>query len=1195
VARLRLTLVFFLAAFALQAPTASAAPPELLGQVPEDGVPGSAAGRLDEPASMAVDPNSGHVLVADSRNQRVSEFTAWGEFVKAFGWGVADGSEEFQTCSTSCRAGIAGTGAGQFNFPHGIVADSVGDLYVTDRENLRVEKFTPNGEFLLMFGYEVNKTTGANVCTATDLQAGEECGAGAEGSAPTQFSNWFFYSEGAAIAISTAGNVYVGDLDRIQVFAPDGSFIEAINFSEVAGVSGGKTKSLAFAPNGDLYIAFFQDYTRNFSEDPYIYKIDPQSRQLVGKIEVDFPRVLNTDSDGNLFVIAEGREPEREEVLVFDADESCVVCLHDGFSNVDSFFDSQLTGIATSNACGVPDIYIAQGRPRFSGFGVEVSFFDIYGPHPETILCPAPMHPPSIQAEYARSVGRESAQLGAEINPRYWADTAYYLEYGEADCATSSCQKAPLSPRPLSERVVNAPLKAPPVQLEGLSPATTYHYRFVAESSGGGPTVGPGRTFTTRGLPEPPPNPDPCPNAALRRGASAALPDCRAYELVSPLEKGGVSIINLLNVASDPAWLNQSTPGGGELTYTAASAFGDPQSAPYASQYIATRSAEGWRSESISPPRGAPLYRNSVTTDTEFKAFSPDLCLAWLRHDSDPPLAPGAPEHFADLYRRDRCADDPYRALRTPDPNQDRETYKPELQGFSAEGSHSIFQTSAVLDPAAQNTAGGKLYESVGEEEVRFVCILPSGQPVKIGCSAGSENSGYTESNNVAHAISADGSKIFWSTRGGRIYVRVDGGETLPVSAGGEAKSGTFGAFYWTATPSGSEVLFEAGSDLYTQNLEEEKTTLIAHRSNGVMGASEDLSRIYLVSEEALAPGAAAGEHNLYLYEGAGAPSFTFIGRLGAEDAMKSTLGWVHSPVNSVPIGRTARVSPDGKTLAFMASGSPTGYENLDRESGKPDAEVYIYRAGDRLRCVSCDPTGARPSGREQIIEAKESGFPASAELAVWESSFYASRALSDDGSRLYFESYQQLVPTDSDESQDVYEWEAPGTGGCLAGRGDYSDSAGGCVSLISSGEGEADFLDASADGRDVFIGTLASLVPQDYGLRDIYDVRVEGGFPPPAAPAIECEGVACQSPPPTPRLPTPSSTSFTGPAGRPKPRCPKGRRLVGRGGKAHCVRKHRRVRRTSHKRGARSGEAPAREQTRGRTTPGRGRQSDPN
>jgi hypothetical protein len=79
--------------------------------------------------------------------------------------------------------------------------------------------------------------------------------------------------------------------------------------------------------------------------------------------------------------------------------------------------------------------------------------------------------------------------------------------------------------------------------------------------------------------------------------------------------------------------------------------------------------------------------------------------------------------------------------------------------------------------------------------------------------------------------------------------------------------------------------------------------------------------------------------------------------------------------------------------------------------------------------------------------------------------------------------------------------------------------------------------LDASADGRDVFIGTLASLVPQDYGLRDIYDVRVEGGFPPPA--------------PPTP-------SSFTGPAGRPKPRCPKGRCLVGRGGKAHCVRKHR-------------------------------------
>ena len=45
-----------------------------------------------------------------------------------------------------------------------------------------VEKFTPSGEFLLMFGKEVNKTTGADVCTA-----GEECQPGAPGTTPGAF------------------------------------------------------------------------------------------------------------------------------------------------------------------------------------------------------------------------------------------------------------------------------------------------------------------------------------------------------------------------------------------------------------------------------------------------------------------------------------------------------------------------------------------------------------------------------------------------------------------------------------------------------------------------------------------------------------------------------------------------------------------------------------------------------------------------------------------------------------------------------------------------------------------------------------------------------------------------------------------------------------------------------------------------
>jgi hypothetical protein len=91
--------------------------------------------------------------------------------------------------------------------------------------------------------------------------------------------------------------------------------------------------------------------------------------------------------------------------------------------------------------------------------------------------------------------------------------------------------------------------------------------------------------------------------------------------------------------------------------------------------------------------------------------------------------------------------------------------------------------------------------------------------------------------------------------------------------------------------------------------------------------------------------------------------------------------------------------------------------------------------------------------------------------------------------------------------------------------------STDGCLSLISSGKGggDAEFLDASASGSDVFFTTASSLVPQDPGLIDIYDAREGGGFPPPAAEKPPCEGEACQSPPAAPQDPTPASSGFEG------------------------------------------------------------------
>ena len=172
---------------------ASAANPEQfeeLLQIPRDRskTDGAGAGRLSDPRGIGTDPVSGHVFIAEKGNARISEFTSWGAFVKAWGWGVADGSAEAQTCgpaepevapaATLCQKGIAGNGPGQFTLPRGVAVDATGNVYVVDgpvegEKGTRVQKFSPSGQFLLMFGAGVNKTSGADTCTKTDIEAGD--------------------------------------------------------------------------------------------------------------------------------------------------------------------------------------------------------------------------------------------------------------------------------------------------------------------------------------------------------------------------------------------------------------------------------------------------------------------------------------------------------------------------------------------------------------------------------------------------------------------------------------------------------------------------------------------------------------------------------------------------------------------------------------------------------------------------------------------------------------------------------------------------------------------------------------------------------------------------------------------------------------------------------------------------------------
>ncbi len=93
------------------------------------------------------------MYITDESNDRIDEFSTAGAFIKTIGWGVSNGKEELQTCTSSCQAGRAGSGNGQFNLPRGLTTDPAsGNLYVTEIGGDRVQEITTAGAFVAKFG-----------------------------------------------------------------------------------------------------------------------------------------------------------------------------------------------------------------------------------------------------------------------------------------------------------------------------------------------------------------------------------------------------------------------------------------------------------------------------------------------------------------------------------------------------------------------------------------------------------------------------------------------------------------------------------------------------------------------------------------------------------------------------------------------------------------------------------------------------------------------------------------------------------------------------------------------------------------------------------------------------------------------------------------------------------------------------------
>ena len=787
---------------------------------------------------------------------------------------------------------------------------------------------------------------------------------------------------------------------------------------------------------------------------------------------------------------------------------------------------------------------------------------------------------PAISATSADHISDTAATLHAQVNPRGLSTTYQFQYTGDADFQAngfSNAQTAPASPAPIGS---GNSLVAVAERLSGLSPVTTYHFRLVAHGTDG-TDLGPAATFAT--FASSPGGPDSCPNAALRTGPSAALPDCRAYEQVSPVDKNGAAIEGSLDFNQAAADGHAAVFGSRAALPTSGGSFASPA-------YVASRGPLGWSYDGALPATGGGFTANELGRDDQLR-----VSLSAVQTQGN---AAGS------LFSTDLSSFSRQSLLSVPAANK----LYPNPQ-FAADTSHFIFESVDVLSPdAADNGPKGSNLYDYDHGTLTLAGRVPAfpatsctdgGSPSDdcTGPSAGSFAGSYdTVGDRLTYGqsykqntISADGRRVFFTESGsGRLYERLDGNRTIQLNAdqGGNDPSGHKPAAFLGATPDGHTVYFSTcerltpdstavstaantchtsfqGQDLYAYHTQTGDLTDLSVDSTGsdvhgaqvqgLLGASPDGAYVYFAANGVLAPGAIAGEPNLYLSHGG---QVSFVARLDSSNGLvPDNQNWKAAPGEPNARGtaqRTSRVAADG-ILLFSSTGSLTGYDNTgplcnasDNGPG-PCAELYRYGPGDAGPvCVSCDPSGTRPLGAAVLGSVQNFGLGS---LRLAQGLGVLSRNLSASGDRVFFETPDKLVSADvnGDEGcphplfqggpvaywfpcRDVYMWEADGAGSCHSQAQD-----GGCLFLLSSGDSGAPsyFDDASASGDDVFIYTGSPLVPQDADqLSDLYDVRVGGGLAaqhqvaPPS-----CTGDTCQGTPSgVPAVSTAASVTFSGP-----------------------------------------------------------------
>jgi len=710
---------------------------------------------------------------------------------------------------------------------------------------------------------------------------------------------------------------------------------------------------------------------------------------------------------------------------------------------------------------------------------------------------------PTIGSLSSSHVTATSAELKARINPQGFK-TEYHFEYGTTPSYGTSV------PAPDAEVGNGTTDQSVSFQLEDLQPVT-YHFRVVATNKWG-IKYSSDQTFEFY-----PPN---CPNAHVRQQTGAGfLPDCRAYELVSAAYAGGAIIFGGYGIHNDSPYADNTYAYGAGLGLIPNA--GEPTNANV-DRYVATRTSEGWVSHYVGVPGNKALgvgFPSGSTNGSEFLSTN-DGDYEGRFSEQSPYLYSNEGELLGRLPTNHESVPGGEHgiAVETRQIGQEGNRYGNTVEMPSPDYSHYVFASNTVA--YAENGvigAPGSVYDNnVAEKTVTVVSKTASGDIPK---GAGSD---WTEEGSDAEymtipAISTDGSHILMATDGGvcnhisiydgklghfrnicdpsdpsHLYMRVNDAVTYEIAEGHAVN-------FIGMTSDGSKVFFTSNeqltaddtdhsTDLYMWSLENgnPSITRISTANNGAgntdacIPAGGWTSGCGIVpvtgglSERNLAFGAdnsiASESGDVYFYS----PEMLdgSKGLLNQQNLYVYREGQVHYVTTFSPGSAVSRinVSPDGSHMAFMTRQQITGYENHGY------MEMYSWDpSSGELTCVSCNPSGAAPTSD---VQGSESGL-----------------FMANDG-RTFFYTTEALVPQDTDNIHDVYEY--------TEGRAQLITQGTGARDItITNNNGftttrEATFLGVSADGINVYFSTFDVLVGQDQNGQylKVYDARTDGGFP---------------------------------------------------------------------------------------------------